>query len=237
MPLAVAVSTSSSPVASGVRSSASAASGVGVAGAAAGGEVLLVERDRLLAAAAEPAQRLGAREHDPGAVGELAGLGELVVGVGVVAGLEQRAALVEDALRGRGVDVLVAGRLGRACSSSERSLGVGVAGAAAGGEVLLVERDRLLAAAAELAQRLGAREQDPGAVGELARAREEGVGVPVLVALEGLAAEREQLAADRDGVLLLGQRLGDRGLGVGVGDAVRLQRRVGGLELAAPPSW
>ena len=157
-------------------------------------------------------------------------LRELVVGVGVVAGLEERAALVEDGPCRRGVDVGVAGRLGR-LELEERRLGVGVAGARAGGEVLLVERDRLLAAAAELAQRLGAREEDPGTVGELAGAREEGVGVPELAAFEGLSAEVEQLAGDLDGVLLLGQRLGDRGLGVGVGDAVRLQRRVGGLEL------
>jgi hypothetical protein len=44
----------------------------------------------------------------------------------------------------------------------------------------VVERDRLLAAAAQLAQGLGAREQDAGAVGELAGAREEGIGVPEL---------------------------------------------------------
>ena len=194
-------------------------------------EVLLVERDRLLAAAAQPAQRLGAGEDDPRAVGELARLAELVVGVGVVARLVERPALVEDALGGRVVGGLVAG-LVRRLELLERRVRVRVAHAVAGREVLLVERDRLLAAAAQPAQRLRARERDAGAVGELAGAREEGVGVPVLAALVGAAAEREQLAPDVLLVLVLLHRLGDRGLGLGVGDAGRLQRRVCALELA-----
>ena len=117
-------------------------------------------------------------------------------------------------------------------SSLSAALRVRVAHAVAGREVLLVERDRLLAAAAEPAQRLRAREHDPGAVGELAGAREEGVGVAVLAALVGAAAEREQLAPDVLLVLVLLHRLGDRGLGLGVGGAGRLQRRVRALELA-----
>src|SRR4029077_20673579 len=117
-------------------------------------------------------------------------LAELVVGVGVVAGLVERAALVEDALGGGVVGGLVAG-LVRRLELFERRVRVGVAHPVAGCEVLLVERDRLLAAAAQPAQRLRARERDPGAVGQLARAREERVGMAVLAALVGAAAERE----------------------------------------------
>src|SRR5215204_5918521 len=86
-------------------------------------DVLLVERHRLRLAAAELAQRLGAREEDAGAIGDLARARELVVGVAVVARLEERAALVEDALGGRGVLGLVAGGLGSA-ELGERGLGV-----------------------------------------------------------------------------------------------------------------
>ena len=53
----------------------------------AGVEVLLVQLHRLLAPAAQPPHRLGAREQEGGPVRELVGAGELVVGVAVVAGL------------------------------------------------------------------------------------------------------------------------------------------------------
>jgi hypothetical protein len=81
-----------------------------------------------------------------------------------------------------------------------------------GQEVGLVERDGLLAAATEPAQRLRAGEQQRGAIGQLAGTREEVVGVGELVPVIGGGAEGEHLAAERRGVLLLEQRRGDRRL-------------------------
>ena len=90
----------------------------------------------------------------------------------IIVGADHRGYLMKDALadaiRAAGHDVVDIGTNGPESVDYPDI-------ARAVGEVLLVERDRLLAAAAELAQRLGPGEEDPGAVGELAGACEEGV--------------------------------------------------------------
>src|SRR5262245_44968319 len=140
---------------------------VGLAGRMLGVEVVLVQLDRLVTAAAQLPERLGTREHDRRPVRELARARELVVRVGVVAGVEQLRALVDDGLADLDVLLGLAGPLGRR-QLVDRVVGIGVPDAVLGLEVRAVEGDRLLPMAAQLAQGLRAREQDPGAVGELA---------------------------------------------------------------------
>src|SRR5215212_12224033 len=141
-----------------------------------GRQVLLVQRDRVCGPAAELAESLCARERDSRAGRQRVRLRELVVGVRVLARLVQRRTLVEKRLGSGIVDRLVPG-LGRAAQFRQVRLSVLLPRLLARGEVLLVERDRLLPPPAQTAQRLGAREDDSGPVDALAGAREEVVRV------------------------------------------------------------
>src|SRR5215211_1215504 len=152
--------------------------GVLLAGRVGGGQVLLVERDRLVAPTAELAESLCARERDSRAGRQRVRLRELVVGVRVLARLVQGRTLVEKRLRGGVVDRLVPG-LGRAAKLCQIRLGVLLPPLFTRGEVLLVERDRLLAASAEPPQRLRGREDQTGAREERVRGHEVVVCVPV----------------------------------------------------------
>src|SRR5215212_12187389 len=130
------------------------------------GKVLLVERDRLLPASAEPPQRLRGRKDQPRAREERVRDHEVVVGAPVAAGGVVRSAALEELPRRIPVDSLVSG-LGRPTQLGEDLLGVLLSRQVARSEVLLVERDRLLPPPAQKAQRLGAREDDPGPVDPL----------------------------------------------------------------------